>query len=377
MKRFYSLFMLALITLASACQPKNAYNISGTIANADSGMVFLVKPVGRSVEVIDSTQVVKGEFKFKTAQTDTVQLVALRFNDKQYFAQFLIEPASFKITAYADSLNMSTSKVSGSETTNAFNVYLDEMNKLQAEMQKYNSDFQAAQIINNQEKQDEIRANAEATQENFIFFSKNYVKEHHNSVVATFILHAQLANHLQASELDSLVSKLDGNAITNNPYYPELQEKLQAKKDQELALEAVSEGKEAPDFTLPTPDGTNVSLSQFRGKYVLLDFWASWCGPCRKENPNVLAAYNKFKSKNFDILAVSLDKDKAKWEEAIAKDGLPWTHVSDLKFWNSDVAKLYAVKGIPASFLIDPNGIIVAKNLRGEELEKKLAELLN
>jgi peroxiredoxin len=137
-------------------------------------------------------------------------------------------------------------------------------------------------------------------------------------------------------------------------------------------------GAEAPLFQSPDTSGNRVNLKDFRGKYVLLDFWASWCGPCREENPNVVKVYAKFRDKNFTVLGVSLDQagKKEAWEKAINDDGLAWTHVSDLKYWNNAVAKLYSVHSIPQNFLIDPKGKIVAANLRGEELFKKLDELI-
>jgi len=141
-------------------------------------------------------------------------------------------------------------------------------------------------------------------------------------------------------------------------------------------LEGVDVGTEAPEIEMKTPQDKNLALSSLRGKYVLIDFWASWCGPCRKENPNVVRMYYKFKDKGFDIFSVSLDQEKDSWVQAIEKDGLTWNHVSDLQFWNSAAAAAYGVQGIPATFSLDKEGKIIAKNLRGEELERKLTEIL-
>ena len=137
-----------------------------------------------------------------------------------------------------------------------------------------------------------------------------------------------------------------------------------------------AQGSLAPDFTQNDTDGKPVSLSSLRGKYVLVDFWASWCGPCRQENPNLVNAFNQYKDKNFTVLGVSLDRDRTKWLQAIGDDRLTWTHVSDLGFWNNAAAKLYKIQSIPQNFLLDPQGRIVAKNLRGEVLHNYLRELL-
>lgn len=148
--------------------------------------------------------------------------------------------------------------------------------------------------------------------------------------------------------------------------------------DAQLAMNSGWIGKQAPEFTLPDVNGKEVKLSSFKGKFVLVDFWASWCKPCRLENPNVVKAFQQFRNKNFTILGVSLDKpgEKDKWLQAIRDDKLDWTHVSDLKFWNSEVVPLYHIDGIPYNVLVDPEGKIIAESLRGSALEAKLSEVL-
>jgi peroxiredoxin len=199
---------------------------------------------------------------------------------------------------------------------------------------------------------------------------EDYIIANPASYVSPFFL-SQLQYERNELQLDSLLNILD-------PVLNEVQ-LIVDMKDQVEKMKAVSVDKTAPDFTMNDVDGNPVKFSDVysKNKYTLVDFWAAWCGPCRQENPNVVAVYNEFKSKGFTVLGVSLDRKREDWVKAIVDDKLAWQHVSDLSYWNNSAAKLYAVSSIPANFLVDSNGTILAKNLRGDRLKEIVAQLLS
>lgn len=362
MRNLLAILVVAL-TVFSCQTAKDEFSIKGTIAGVQTGKVFLEKIVDGRPQSIDTADVVDGKFSF-TGKMELPDFRLLRMNEQDYFAQLFLDNSTIKIVAYKDSLQ--ATKITGSPTQDVFQIYLNEMMKMNKQVQELQQKYQSAMSTGNVEEAKKAEIDFNAMNDNMKVFVKNFVKEHNNSVVAAFTL-MQLANEIESAELDSIIAKFPAE-ISTSEYVIKLKEMALAKKVTEI-------GAIAPDFTMNDPAGNPVALSSLRGKVVMIDFWASWCAPCRQENPNVVKLYQKYKSKGFEIIGVSLDRGREEWLKAIKDDQLSWVHVSDLQYWQNAAARLYSVNAIPQTYLLDAEGKIIAKGLRSEQLAAKLSEL--
>lgn len=363
MRNVIAIFALAL-TVFSCQTAKDEFLIKGSIEGVNKGKVYLQKIVEGQPQGVDTAEVVDGKFTFK-GKMEIPDMRILRLNERDYFAQFFLDNSTVTIKAKKDSLR--NTQITGSPTQDIFKLYMAEMEKFGKDAGALQEKFKNSMMTGNVKDAENARIDYQAMLDNNKVYSKNFVKEHPNSVVSAFITVARLAEQLDETELDSIISKFSPE-ISNSEYVIKLKE-----MSKEMKMTAV--GAEAVDFTMNTPEDKPVQLSSLKGKVVLLDFWASWCAPCREENPNVVKLYQQYHDKGFEILGVSLDKKKEDWIKAIKDDKLNWIHVSDLQYWQSSAARLYNVKAIPQSFLLDRDGKIIAKGLRGEALANKLAEL--
>lgn len=376
--------LFALLLSAVSLQAQQSFEIKGKISDPSlEGAKVTLNYVDGGKYHTDSAFLKNGTFHFKGVVAEPVQgtlTVKIKQVQKSTLAEMLAPPVNRadvyleKGMVQLEGKGMSVAKVKGGRSTMEFMT----LKKAQRPFKERQVEA-ILQIGKSREANDSVgMARARALNER--------LKEQEDSVAIAFIKN----NPGSYVAINMLKERANPKALAENRSQVEASFKRfstamqQSIAGQEIAkrLEVtgrIAAGKMAPDFTMNDTLGNPVSLSSFKGKYVLLDFWASWCMPCRFENPSVVKAYNEFKDRNFTILAVSLDRPGAKqaWLDAIHKDGLTWTHVSDLQFWNSAAVKLYGVNSVPMNYLIGPDGKLIATYLRGEALREKLKELLN
>ncbi len=359
---------LAALSIQSFAQNFN-FSVNGTLKNVKENSYIYVHHKWDNVNYTDSVKVKAGKFVYnsKSEEPNMYWLTLSNNINEQPNLIFFSDAGKTTITAHKDSLPLA--KVVGGSTQKDYNEYNAMMQSFGPRQQQIVNDYNEAKAKNDGNTMTAKYAEYQAVEKEVKASLENFIKIHSKSAVSGYAIYFSNQNsNATMEELEHIVGLLD-KSVLNTKYGKLAQEKL-------TQLRGTTIGYTAANFAQADPNGKMVNLTDFKGKYVLVDFWASWCGPCRGENPNVVMAYNKYKDKGFTVLGVSFDQNKDKWLQAIKADNLTWTQISDLKGWGNEAGKLYGITSIPQNLLLDKEGKIVAKNLRGADLEAKLEEII-
>lgn len=372
MKKSLFILLLAIGLASFNTILDKEYTLTGVVKGLENGKTVTLE---RQDEVsgivsVETVKIENEKFVFKGKALEP-SIHFIQVQDVQGKVAFILENGKINFTIYKDSVAKSI--IGGTKN----NEDLQNFNTAAMKVQKKMQDFQAA----NMQKMQEAQANNDEATMNALMDEFGKMQSEIMTMTATFP-EKNPKSFLSVLFLDNMFNQPDVDIEKIKTVYNGLDASLKATKPGKTVktkidnFKQVTVGSLAPEFSAPNPDGKVISLKESLGKVTIIDFWASWCGPCRKENPSVVALYNEYHPKGLNIIGVSLDKDATKWKEAIAKDNLTWNHISNLKFWSDPIAELYHVKTIPATFILDANGKIIARDLRGPELRAKIAELL-
>jgi peroxiredoxin len=360
-----------------ACQPAeqgkpkampidSTFTLTGKIVGFDTGWIYL-KHRQSPDNSVDSARINNGQFVFtgKATIPEFCNIGALRQGKKDYYFGFFLQNGVQTLRANKDSLSDAAVVIDGSSVAKEFRNFQISEKFIDSTEKHLDAAYEETKSKNNKTEMANIIKQYEDLNERQKQIAESYAKQHPSSYISAFEIYSNFFFNPDPGKLDSIYKRLD-SAIEYSYYGKKIKKVLES-------AEKTAIGQSAPDFVMNDSKGKSISLSSFKGKYLLVDFWASWCGPCRQENPAVVKAYHRFHSKGLEILGVSLDQEKDSWLGAIKKDQLNWTQVSDLKGWENIASKEYGVQAIPMNFLLDQEGRIIGKDLRGKDLEKKLS----